>query len=436
MRVACLLLGWLSLVGAAESVDRRDPTAVARAWAAAIGRLDLAALDALATPDGVTRAYLRHVVANRFDAATWNSFSLLHEPGLSQAMLLPAGPRLPAPGPPVITGDTAVCDLSARVDLRSKLVLRQQADGTWRVDVPASLAANAGPRPTTFEGILIGVRNRPDELRGREDDVGRCHERQGRLVAALNEYAEEHDGRYPAAAGWMDAIRPYLKSERDFWCPTHPGEQYSYALSAALAGRPPPANRRDQYRAVLVACTGQNVRDAVIDEATSTRVPARHGQFVTWYSAAGGSSLAGQRLSEYVTEYELAWGCLENLERLWQATRRYADAHDGQLPAAATWGTDLAPLVQRPTDGTNPFVCPACPGATCTYAINREVAGRRLWDLTNWHKLLLFVETEPGALNAAVDSGQPPAKRHRVDDGPQRGPVGMYLMLGGRGGAG
>ena len=56
------------------------------------------------------------------------------------------------------------------------------------------------------------------------------------LAQALLIYADKHDGRLPAAAGWCDAIRPYLLVGGILSCPSRPELRCGYAFNAALGG--------------------------------------------------------------------------------------------------------------------------------------------------------------------------------------------------------
>lgn len=55
---------------------------------------------------------------------------------------------------------------------------------------------------------------------------------------ALLLYAQDYDGQLPLkSSGWMDSIRPYIKNEEMFHCPSLRSDEYGYAFDARMAGK-------------------------------------------------------------------------------------------------------------------------------------------------------------------------------------------------------
>jgi len=85
--------------------------------------------------------------------------------------------------------------------------------------------------------------------------------------------------------------------------------------------------------------------------------------------------------------------CLSNLHQISLAMWTYANDHDGELPRADRW-CDL--LIEQTETDPNNLVCRNS-GATMgqsSYAMNENVAGRRISDLAS--DLVLLFETKPG----------------------------------------
>jgi len=83
-----------------------------------------------------------------------------------------------------------------------------------------------------------------------------------RLVAALGQYSVEADGRFPAANGWNEALRPVLRSQGvdpgHIWCPNafsepRDGEwrDASYAFNRSLDALSVEAIRRAEQTVVV-----------------------------------------------------------------------------------------------------------------------------------------------------------------------------------------
>jgi hypothetical protein len=420
MRAVTLsLLGFLVLSSVAlwagdatPAVDRHDAAAVAHAYVSALKANDFDGAKALMTKDPKLQ-----VIFDLMDSPTVKQL----RGGQSVADSMTENAVMPMGlAPDAVVGAGApgekgamVFELRRTVDLHPRLVLAPQPDGTWLVDVRASLAASAGAHGSSTLKML-------DQL----GDMGpgafeagaqmmqrplRCLQKMGKLAAAVRAYAEEHDNRFPLAAVWQDAVTPYMDGEKPFVCPDHATEDVSYAFNAALSEKPLPKDRQQRQALVVLACTGADTPNAVFTVDALKKLKGRHDKYSVIGLADGEAEAVpvGQTWEDVLAAREAdgkaTTACQDRLRALVAAAKDYAKAHDGRLPAAATWCDDLEALVKRPAAGANPFTCPASPDAACCYAINRALAGRALKDLVYWRKLVLFVEVGPTTRNAAVD---------------------------------
>jgi hypothetical protein len=425
MRAVTLsLVGFLVLSSVAlwagdapPAVDRHDPAGVARAYIAALKAADVKAAAAFMTKDPGVRALSAVMGAELNQQFEGGLFSIQ---GLSESALLPVGLAPDADLGAAAAGDKGakVFELHRTVDLHPKLVLVPQPDGTWLVDVRASLAATAGKQPDAYAKLIEQMGNMPEEqadaAAGMQQMPWQCIQKMNQLAEALVAYAEEHDNRLPLAAVWQDAITPYVDGEKPFTCPDHKGEECSYSFNAALSEKPLPTDWNQRNDTVLLACTGADVPNAVFTIGDLKKLTGRHGNYNAIAHASGqGEGLpVGMSYDELLAARKSTETCAERLRALVTAAKAFAKAHDGLLPAAATWCDDLEPLIKQHQG--NPFACPDSPKADCCYAINRAVAGKRLKDLVNLRKIVLFVEVGPTTRNAAVDTLDGYPGRHRA----------------------
>ncbi len=410
MRTLVLLLSAVALV-AAEPVDRKDPAAVARAYSEALRRRDATALTALVVPEKGVLAFIR------ITATETGPGSMLGERGLASLVLFPFGYQLSSTGQPAVTGDTARVELQLQVNVRPTLVLKKLPEGNWAVDVKASLQATAGDKPSELVRQIDQLSQLPDDtarqVEAQQQYPWQCIQQVRQLAEALGAYADEHNGKYPLAAVWMDAIGPYLDGEKPFRCPDHPKEEYSYAFSAAMGEKARLHEGQDAQKTPLLLCAGRDVANDLFTEAEVAQLKPRHGKANVWGGTMGSALPAGMSIAQMLQQEDQTNACQRKLTSLAAAAKQWAKAHGGKLPSAETWSDDLAPLVPKAADGGNPLTCPAVDGAACTYAINRALAGKPLADLVNHRKQLLFVEVESCPANTAVAATREPAKRHR-----------------------
>jgi hypothetical protein len=397
---------------AATQVDRRDPNAVAKAWLQAATAGDGASMKLLMMPDKPLEKLIAMAVA-QFRSGPMGA--VFGQQGLSELSLMPTGlGGAGLPGEPKAEGDTVTFPLQRPVQSRPKLILRKQADGGWAVDLRASLAAAAAPG----ESVLLRMAERmanipeaamapPDQQMPPDEQPWACHSRMQQIANALDAYREEHEDLFPPADSWTDALKPYLDGNegQDLWkCPSHAkDETHSYALNRALAGHKADEDWQARQRTVLLACTGANRPNATFDPAELPKLPGRHGKHLTVVMASTNTGLLPEGMSLEAIQQAQAHTaqCEERLRALVEAAKAYAKAHDDRLPKAETWTDDLAPLLRKPGGGGNPLVCPVVGAGECTYAINRDLAGRKLSELVNHRTLILFYETEPTTRNTS-----------------------------------
>ena len=66
---------------------------------------------------------------------------------------------------------------------------------------------------------------------------GNCESNLRQVGLAVRLYADEHDGRYPSAASWCDAVEANVQDKNVFHCPFQPGKNSSYGFNKKLEGR-------------------------------------------------------------------------------------------------------------------------------------------------------------------------------------------------------
>lgn len=99
------------------------------------------------------------------------------------------------------------------------------------------------------------------------------------------------------------------------------------------------------------------------------------------------------------------------VEKLCDAALQYANRDtDGRLPGAGEWPVQLekAGLI----GGAKDYYDPSLPGAGCAYAINNLVAGKRLSEIRNPERTVLFFEVLPGRPFGGSRADLPPEPRY------------------------
>lgn len=67
---------------------------------------------------------------------------------------------------------------------------------------------------------------------------GSCISNLKQLNTAMEMYALDHGGRFPAAEGWNESLDPYLRSSRILVCPTIGNGMPSYGMNDRITGIP------------------------------------------------------------------------------------------------------------------------------------------------------------------------------------------------------
>ena len=97
--------------------------------------------------------------------------------------------------------------------------------------------------------------------------------------------------------------------------------------------------------------------------------------------------------------------CQGNLRRIGIAFRVYALDHNGKLPSAANWTTELTPYLEN----TNLLKCPPDSPGISNYAMNSALSGATLADLANPGSRVLLYQTTGNAANVSGTGETQPA---------------------------
>ena len=94
--------------------------------------------------------------------------------------------------------------------------------------------------------------------------------------------------------------------------------------------------------------------------------------------------------------------CSGHLNQLAVAFKSYARDHDGKLPNAATWVDDLSRYTGSDSNKHGVFRCPSDRGAgRSSYAMNRNLSGMRVQDISDPAQTVLLYETNRSGVNPA-----------------------------------
>lgn len=397
------------------AVDLTDQNAVAQAYLAAVRAGDLDAALPLLVNDPPMLSMVR-MMRGQFNAEAAGGMNPWDV--LTELAILPTTPDAPLELGDATAGDGRV-ELALQMTRPLVLILARQDDGTYRVDLRASLVATVGEGRSMMIRQAEMMANMPEQVAMVEGRSAPYEvENQLRVLAsALNAYAEEHDGIYPEPDEWCDAIEPYVEGERPFGSPMKPDETYSFAMNAELAEQGPGDDWQVRQRTVLLADVGGNEPNQIFFPDELATMEPRYG---TVYVVA----TTGENTFQIPAGmgYDDVWAANDRLEAtqsrlaaLVAALLKYAEQNDGLLPEAATWCDDLEPLIEpRAADGGEPLVTPGVDveEGQVTFAINAELAGKNLHELVNRRRLVIFFETEPVARNTAVAANHIGPARH------------------------
>jgi hypothetical protein len=239
------------------------------------------------------------------------------------------------------------------------------------------------------------------------------------LYKALVEYSKDHDERLPAAEKWVDEIEPYLPDTESLKSPAAPDLEYGYAMNDAVSGQVLPQDWRAR-RGVLVLfewAGGERNAHAAQDAGLTAKRLQPDGILVAMNANGDGVMLPPETtLDELLAADGERQTCIQNLQKLVEAARKYARDNGGVLPGAKSWQEDLAPYLIDAPDPNALFACPAAPDLEYGYAINEEVAGHTLAEFRGRGNIVLFAESDLNQPNAA---GPPtlngPGRRRHTD---------------------
>ncbi|MBI2301273.1 MAG: hypothetical protein HYU66_20385, partial [Armatimonadetes bacterium] len=357
---------------AAPAVDRSKPDAVVQAYLAACERGDPATATALLKPDESVSAMLRQL---------GREGDLM---GIVRDILLFPLSRLATStgGPAQAAGDRTTVQVTRTLAAQQTLVLVKADDGLWVIDLRASLKASApgGKSPLLAQIEMLDSLPRERAPQGEIDQTAwQCQNKVRELSSALQAFAEEHGGKLPSAAVWMDELEPYLDGKQPFSCPGHDKEESSYAFNQELDGATMPQDWQQKHWLTLLACVDGGVPNATFKPADLKTLKPRHGEVNVVSDGDGNARFlpAGMSPDDIHRVCDETSHCQERMRAFLDAAKKFGAEHGDKLPGATTWCDDLRPYLAnfRPADGGDPFVCPSAPGAKCTYAINADLAG-------------------------------------------------------------
>ncbi|MBM3498444.1 MAG: hypothetical protein FJX74_07200 [Armatimonadetes bacterium] len=466
MFVVVALVTTSAAVSSQPAVDRVDPTAVATAYVQACRDGDLETALSLLQPDERLEAELRDMVG---------SFSEEGGPGRKEmtlgdfAMELQFMPMAFAVDRVLLSsqaeGDRAQVAFRTTWPAEQQIVLTRAEDGTWSIDLLASLRATNSQGVSwlaeemhldeaAIEGPPQATVAMPGEVAPGALEAYQSMDVLGRLVEALGDYARDHDGCLPPAETWVDELELYTLDRSAFRSPGAPDLAYGFAMNPAAGGRKlddaeagaeeeflvlfewPGGERNATATPEQLAEAGSFWPDGSVAFLSSWRLAGALPKGMTLEEArAGLGEGPGVEFAEGEEAQMHAYICEANLEILARAARRYAREHGGRLPAAESWQDDLAPYIlldreQDPWGGGDPaepepYHCPAAPDIGFGYAINAAIAGKSALDLTDQDTLVLFFESALDVPNAAgdpeTDQCNPP--RHRMPWGDEHNQI-------------
>ncbi|MBM3499563.1 MAG: hypothetical protein FJX74_12960 [Armatimonadetes bacterium] len=482
MRSASARLGLVLLMVSAVSaafpqeppaVDLTDPVAVVQAYSRACREADVAAALALLAPDDPAQVELRELEANPERGGPRQLGDMIRE-----YLLVPMG----VPVEQEVTGsseegDRAEVKLSAVARSEQTFVLARQPDGTWRVRLIDTLRASA-PDGNSF--LAAAFEHGPGSSGGGGPETWQSESNLRQLYQALQQYANDHGNALPPAERWLDEIEPYVLERAALDCPI-PDVECCYAMNADLSGAPLPDDRSVRESTVLLFEHPGRERNTHATAADPTKLarPRPDGRLVL--ITASGQTMAlepGQKVGGWQQAEEAAQRCSENLRALVAAARKYAIDHDGLLPKAESWETDLEPYIEAPntrSSGSSPalwesrnrlqtlykalveysrdhadrlppadrwmdevepyvldadaFRCPAAPELESGFAMNEALSEQPLpQDWQDRRRLLVLFEWAGGERNAR-------ASQDAAENGPALQPDGTRVAVSGDGNA-
>jgi hypothetical protein len=108
--------------------------------------------------------------------------------------------------------------------------------------------------------------------------------------------------------------------------------------------------------------------------------------------------------------------CAVNMMVLLNAQDAYSANHGGRLPLAHDWCDQLLPYVISMGGDRSTFVCPEARNQTCSYALNRTIAGMRPTDIRDAQDVVMLFESDSGWNATGGPALLCSSPRHRVWD--------------------
>jgi len=124
-----------------------------------------------------------------------------------------------------VTGDTAVVPVVKTVPFSGTLVMRNEGDNGWRIDLMQSAVKSGAFPPEIVEMLRQHAAQTV------------CANNLKQVLLAVHMYAQDHNGTFPNSERWTDDLLPYAKDEQLFRCPAHPETRCGYALNTRFAGK-------------------------------------------------------------------------------------------------------------------------------------------------------------------------------------------------------
>lgn len=300
----------------------------------------------------------------------------------------------------------------------------QQAIGTCR-DHLEQLVRAARKFALDHDGLLPGADRWEQDLAPyaepvtvRQDDrqdEWKSREKLRALYKAFEEYARDH-GVLPEVERWTEEIEPYLLDPVAFKCPALPDLEYGYAMNEELSGQPLPAGWQARQATLLLfewAGGERNARATPLQLAQADPPRASGTRVVTAANGQAATLPGDVTFEELMQADELAQTCRDHLAKLAAALRKFVREHEGVLPAAETWQDDLAVYLLEIGDPGGLFTCPAAPELGFAYAYNEETAGKRVAELPEGGRTVVFFESDlnvPNAHAPAPEAGGGPPR--------------------------
>ena len=407
--IALLIVGLpCALSQPKADLDRTDPVAVANAYVEACRSGDLEAALALVAPDDPLRKAMAEAVEEMGGQMAEQGFTL--QGFLTEFLFMPMKLDFTVqPGASQTEGDVATVHVNRSLPIDQQLLLHRTPDGTWQVQLVASIKATTGRDRSFLEMQTAGGGG------GGGPDIWSSYQRLRTLYEAFEEYARDHGNRYPPAGKWTDEIGPYVLDREAFKCPAAPDLEHGYAMNIAAGEQPIPNDWQERQKLLLLFEWPGGQRNAsAMPEGLATIKSFRPDGSIAIMDATGNarSLREGMTFAQMTEAEQQSSTCYDHLRKLAAAARRYARDNGGMLPAAESWQDDLAPYLLDEPDADELCHCPAAPDLEYAYAINEEIAGKNATELTGHGTIVLFFESD---LNVPQAAGSP--EREAPTDG-------------------